>query len=189
VLASASPRRLDLLRRIGIQPVVRPADADESVLAGEAPAELVARLARMKAEAVRADPGALVVAADTIVVLDGRILGKPADAEEARTALRSLSGATHRVLTGVHVRRDDRSAAGVEHTDVRFRPLTDLEIDAYVATGEPLDKAGAYGIQGTGGMFVEAIAGSDTNVVGLPLATLVRLAAEVGVDLLPRASA
>ena len=146
----------------------------------------MARLARAKAETSRADPHELVVAADTVVVLGDEILGKPASCEDAMAMLEALSGRTHHVLTGVHVLRGGRSAAAVEETSVRFRTLTAEEVAAYVTTGEPLDKAGAYGIQGAGGMFVESITGSDSNVIGLPLATLVRLAAELGVELLPR---
>lgn len=185
VLASGSPRRLELLRRLGLDPEVRATDVDEAPLPGEAPAATVARLAAAKARAVDARNGALVVAADTEVVLDGTVLGKPADDAEATAMLRALSGREHVVLTGVHVRCGDREAAAVEETLVRFRPLADAEVSAYVATGEPRDKAGGYGIQGAGGMFVDRIEGSDTNVVGLPLATVVRLAAEVGVPLLP----
>ena len=187
VLASGSPRRLALLQRIGIEPVVRPADVDETPSPGESPDALVGRLARQKAEAVDAAPGDLLIAADTVVVLDGRILGKPGDADDARAMLTSLSGVSHTVVTGVHVRHRGRTAEAVEQTTVAFRRLSDAEVDAYVATGEPLDKAGGYGIQGAGGMFVESIAGSDTNVVGLPLATVVRLAAAVGVTALPGA--
>jgi septum formation protein len=185
VLASGSPRRLELLQRMGIEPLVQVADVDEAPLAGEAPAQTVARLAGAKARAVEAPPGALVLAADTEVVLDGTVLGKPVGAREAAAMLRALSGRAHRVLTGVHVRVDEREAAAVEETVVRFRALGDDEIEAYVATAEPYDKAGGYGIQDAGGMFVERIEGSDTNVVGLPLATVVRLADEVGVTLLP----
>ena len=187
VLASGSPRRLDLLRRIGIEPDVRPADVDEAPLPGESPQDLVGRLARLKAEAAEASPDDLLVAADTVVVLDGRILGKPAGRADARSMLASLSGVSHTVVTGVHVGHRGRTADAVEETTVVFRQLSDHEVDAYVATGEPLDKAGAYGIQGAGGMFVESITGSDTNVVGLPLATVVRLAAAVGVAALPGA--
>jgi len=186
VLASASPRRRELLRRLGIEPEVRVADVDEAPHPGEAPAATVARLAATKARAVEAPVDALVVAADTEVVLDRTVLGKPAHAAEARTVLRALSGRTHLVLTGVHVLHGDREASAVEVTEVRFRDLGDDEIEAYIVTGEPFDKAGGYGIQGAGGMFVERIDGSDTNVVGLPLATVVRLAAQVGVPLLPR---
>jgi septum formation protein len=190
VLASASPRRLELLRRIGIEPEVRPADVDEATRPGERPDALVARLAEAKALAVGDVPeGVLVVAADTVVVHGDQVLGKPTDPAEATDMLTALSGTDHRVLTGVHVRCGNRAAGAVEMTLVRFRPLSAAEIEAYVATGEPLDKAGGYGIQGVGGMFVTAIEGSDSNVVGLPLATLVRLAADVGVQLLPQDAA
>ena len=185
VLASGSPRRLELLRRIGLEPVVRAADIDETPHPEEAPRATVARLARAKAHAVDRATGDLVIAADTEVVLDGGVLGKPDGADGAAAMLRSLSGRTHRVVTGVHVRHGAREAGAVEETVVHVRELSDQEIDAYVATDEPFGKAGAYAIQGAGGMFVERIEGSDTNVVGLPLATVVRLAGEVGVTLLP----
>ena len=185
VLASGSPRRLELLRRIGIEPDVRPAAVDETPLPDERPGALVARLAEVKARAVAAEPDELVIAADTVVVVDDEILGKPTDEADARRMLSALSDRSHDVLTGVHVRLRDARATVVESTTVRFRALTTTEIDAYVATGEPLDKAGAYAIQGAGGMFVASIAGSDSNVVGLPLATVARLAADVGVSLLP----
>lgn len=186
VLASGSPRRLELLRRLGLEPVVRPADVDERALPGEGPSEHVARLARDKATAVDRRPDELVIAADTEVVLDDRVLGKPTDDADASAMLRSLAGRSHRVLTGVHVVHDGSEAGAVETTQVWIRDLTDDEITAYLATGEPFDKAGGYGIQGAGGMFVTRIEGSDSNVVGLPLATVVRLAAEVGVTLLPQ---
>ncbi len=186
VLASGSPRRLELLRRIGLDPIVRPADVDEAPLPDEAPEATVARLAAAKARTVDAPAGALVIAADTEVVLDGRVLGKPADAGAAADMLRSLSGRSHRVITGVHVRHGSAEAAVVEETTVHVRALTDDEVVAYVATGEPFGKAGAYAIQGAGGMFVTGVEGSDTNVIGLPLATVVRLADDVGVTLLPR---
>ncbi len=186
VLASGSPRRLELLRRLGIEPDVRPADVDETPVAGEDPRALVTRLARTKAGAVAVDDGALVVAADTVVVLGEEVLGKPIDDHHAAAMLRRLSGATHRVVTGVHIARSGRQASAIETTTVYFRTLSEPEIDAYVATGEPQDKAGAYAIQGGAGMFVTRIEGSDTNVVGLPLSTVVRLAGEVGVELVPR---
>lgn len=186
VLASASPRRLELLRRLGIEPVVRAARVDETPLHDESPSRVVARLARDKAMAVERDDDDLVIAADTEVVLDGEVLGKPADDAEAARTLRSLSGRAHRVLTGVHVVLGAHEAGAVETTEVVFREVSDDEIAAYVATGETADKAGAYGIQGAGGMFVVRIEGSDSNVVGLPLATVVRLARLVGVTLLPR---
>lgn len=186
VLASGSPRRLELLRRIGVDPVVRPADIDETPGPDEPPAATVARLARTKAQTVEPSPEDLVIAADTEVVLRDAVLGKPADADAAAAMLRSLSGRAHRVVTGVHVVCGEREAAAVEETVVHVRELTDREIEAYVSTGEPLGKAGAYAIQGAGAMFVERIEGSDTNVIGLPLATVVRLAGDVGVTLLPR---
>lgn len=186
VLASGSPRRLELLRRIGVEPVVRPADIDETPDPDESPAATVARLARTKAHAVEHAPDDLVIAADTEVVLRDGVLGKPADADAATAMLRSLSGRAHRVVTGVHVVCGTEEAAAVEETVVHVRELTDAEIAAYVATGEPFGKAGAYAIQGAGGMFVERIEGSDSNVIGLPLATVVRLAGDVGVALLPR---
>ena len=185
VLASASPRRAELLRRIGLDPVIRPSDVDESVRPGESPASLVARLAREKAAATRRDATDVVVAADTLVVLGAEVLGKPADEAAAERMLRLLGGTTHRVLTGVHVTRGEHHSASVEETVVRFRALSRREMAAYVATGEPFGKAGGYAIQGAGAMFVESITGSYTNVVGLPLATVVRLAAEVGVEILP----
>lgn len=186
VLASGSPRRLELLRRIGIEPVVRAADVDEAPGMDEAPAATVARLAAAKAHAVEHDAGDLVIAADTEVVLDDRVLGKPADAAAAAATLRALSGRSHRVVTGAHVVHGDLEASVVEESTVHVRSLTDAEIQAYVATGEPFGKAGAYALQGAGAMFVTRIEGSDTNVIGLPLATVVRLASEVGVTLLPR---
>lgn len=188
VLASASPRRLELLRRIGVDADVRIADVEEAPVPGEDPRATVARLAAAKARAVDAPAGALVVAADTEVVLDGAVLGKPADRDEAAAMLRSLSGRSHLVITGVHVRCGEREAHSVEETTVRFRTLRTEEIGAYVDGDEPYDKAGGYGIQGAAGMFVEGVEGSDSNVVGLPLATVVRLAGDVGVELLPRPS-
>lgn len=186
VLASGSPRRLELLRRIGVEPVVRPADIDETPRPDESPAATVARLARTKAHTVERAPAELVIAADTEVVLRDGVLGKPADADAAASMLRSLSGRAHRVITGVHVVCGGEEAAAVEETVVSVRDLTEAEIEAYVASGEPFGKAGAYAIQGAGAMFVERIEGSDTNVIGLPLATVVRLAADVGITLLPR---
>ena len=186
VLASGSPRRRELLGRLGLEPVVRAADIDETPHAGEDPEATVARLARTKAHAVERSGDDLVIAADTEVVLDVAVLGKPDGADGAAAMLRSLSGRAHRVITGVHVLHGSAEASAVEETVVHVRVLDDAEIEAYVATGEPFGKAGAYAIQGAGGMFVERIEGSDTNVIGLPLATVVRLAADVGVTLLPR---
>lgn len=194
VLASGSPRRLALLEQLGVQPLVKPADIDESPLAGEDPVAYVARLAAEKALAVTAGlfdgpvdgpfAGAVVVAADTTVDLDGRILAKPDDAADARRMLRSLSGRTHRVHTGVAVHRVAPGAGAplveVVTTLVTMSPLTDEMLDWYVATGEPLDKAGAYALQGAGGVLVEKVAGSVSNVVGLPLTALATLIRRLG---------
>ncbi len=184
VLASQSPRRRELLAQLGVALEVRPAHADEAVLPGEAPRDYVLRVARDKARAV---PGEVVLAADTAVVLRGEVLGKPADAAEARRMLASLSATRHEVLTAVCVRRNG-AALGVEleavvATAVRFRGLTPAEIDWYVGTGEPLDKAGAYALQGAGGVFVLAVEGSVSNVVGLPLAETAELLRRAGFPL------
>jgi len=184
VLASQSPRRRELLAQLGLFPEVRPALTDETPRPGEAPRDYVLRVAREKARAVG---GEVVLAADTAVVLGGEILGKPRDAEDARRMLRALSGTRHEVLTAVCVRRAE-GALGIEldavvATAVRFLPLGPREIDWYVATGEPLDKAGAYALQGAGGAFVAAVEGSVSNVVGLPLAETAALLGRAGVAL------
>ncbi len=179
VLASASPRRLQLLGLLGLRPDVLPADIDETWKDGEPPAVHVERLAREKAATV-ARNGAVVVGADTDVAIDGKILGKPRDEADARAMLRLLSGREHEVFTGVAVRYGGRAAAGCERTVVRFRPLDDATIAAYVATGEPMDKAGAYGIQGYGAVLVERIAGDYFTVMGLGLGLLVELLGRVG---------
>ncbi|MGC3997242.1 MAG: Maf family protein [Anaeromyxobacter sp.] len=181
VLASQSPRRRALLEGLGIALEVRPAETDESVRPGEPPREYVRRVAREKARAVA---GAVVLAADTSVVLGQEILGKPADGPDAARMLRALSGTRHEVLTAVCV-RSQGPAGPREHealvaTEVRFRPLTAGEIAWYVATGEPLDKAGAYALQGAGGAFVEGVTGSVSGVVGLPVAETLALLAAAG---------
>ncbi|MEM7048776.1 MAG: Maf family protein [Acidobacteriota bacterium] len=183
VLASASPRRRELLASLGLEFEVRPVDLDESHRAGETPEVFVARLAREKAAAA-ARPGEWVLAADTVVVIDGEILGKPADEAEARTVLARIADREHVVFTGVEVTRDGRRAGGVERTRVRMRALSEARIAWYVATGEPLDKAGSYAIQGLGALLVEAITGNYSNVVGLPLPLTHRLFAELGRELL-----
>jgi septum formation protein len=183
VLASLTPRRREQLTLIGIAHEVRPADIDESVHPGERPAPHAERLARGKALAIaRAEPGALVVGSDTIVVVDGDILGKPRDEAHAAEMLARLSGRVHTVFTAVAVARDDRIASGVEEVEVTFRPLDANEIRHYVATREPMDKAGAYGIQGYGATIVERIDGDYFAVMGLPLGRLVRVMREVGVE-------
>jgi septum formation protein len=183
ILASQSPRRRDLLTLIGVPHEVRPADIDETVLPGERPAPHAERLARGKALAIAgADPDALTIGSDTIVVVDGDILGKPADPDEARRMLRRLSGREHVVFTAVAVAHGGRVASGVEEVTVRFRALGDDEIDAYVATGEPMDKAGAYGIQGYGATIVEGIDGDYFAVMGLALGRMVRLMGDLGIE-------
>jgi septum formation protein len=177
VLASASPRRSELLRSVGLAFEVVPADIDETVRPGETPSVYVARLSQEKAAAVagRVDDRTVVLAADTTVDVDGRILEKPADDADARRMLHLLSGRTHLVHTGVTVLRSPQTgspgtATDVVETAVTFVELTDRTIDWYLSTGEHAGKAGAYGIQGAAGAFVERLDGSVTNVIGLPLA-------------------
>ncbi len=182
ILASQSPRRRELLRQVGIDHEVMPADVDETYLAHEAPPPHAERLARLKAATLAAEhPHALVIGADTIVVIDGMVLGKPADAADARRMLARLSGRTHWVYTAVAVARDGQLVSGVEAVEVTFRPLSPQQVDAYVATGEPMDKAGGYGIQGFGATLVERIHGDYFAVMGLALGRLVQLLREVGV--------
>lgn len=179
VLASASPRRAEILRAVGWDFEVAPANIDESVRDGETPAGYVERLAREKAEAAaRARRFGLVLGADTVVVVDGEILGKPRDAGEARRMLASLRGRWHEVLTGVALVRAEDSRAVVSHarTRVRFAKMSDEEIDSYIATGESSDKAGAYAVQGRAALFVEGIDGDYWNVVGLPVRLVYELA-------------
>ncbi|HUX67244.1 MAG TPA: Maf family protein [Terriglobales bacterium] len=172
VLASASPRRRELLEAAGFEVEVRPAPLDETPLPGEAAADYVLRLARAKARALAA-PG-LVLGADTVVVVDGDLLGKPASDAEAAAMLARLAGREHQVLTGVCLRDParNREAARAETTRVWFAPLSPQEIADYVQSGEPRDKAGAYAIQGRAARFIPRIEGSYSNVVGLPLATV-----------------
>ena len=172
ILASASPRRRELLATLDLPFSVMPAHVDERRHAAEPPASYVARLAREKAEQLAEQhPSAWVLGADTVVVLDPCILGKPADGAEARAMLRRLSGRQHTVMTGVAVVHRGRGTTqcDVVSTRVRFRTLQGADIDAYIATGEPFDKAGAYAVQGVGGQFVAALEGCYNNVVGLPL--------------------
>ena len=186
VLASSSPRRREILSALGLSFETRPADVDESLRDGEPAFEAAERLAREKASAVVAgDPDALVVAADTLVVLDGEALGKPKDRADARRTLSRLAGRSHEVVTGVALARNGRLVSGREVTRVLFAPMTPAEVDAYVASGEPDDRAGSYAIQGIGGLFVARVEGSPSNVVGLPVRLLYTLAAELGVDLKP----
>jgi septum formation protein len=174
VLASASPRRRELLALVGIEHDVRPANIDESYLPGETPREHAERLAREKASALEL-PDAVTIGSDTIVVVDGDVLGKPRDREHAQAMLRRLSGRSHVVMTAVAVRWQGNLVSGLEEVGVTFRMLTDDEIDRYISTGEPMDKAGAYGIQGYGATIVERVAGDYFAVMGLALNLLVRL--------------
>ncbi len=170
ILGSASPRRRELLAQIGVVPAeVRPADIDETPLKGEDPRRYCRRLAREKAEAVEMAADEAVLAADTIVVMGRRLLGKPADAAAARAYLRALSGRRHRVITAVALRFGDRLIERDTVTMLRMKPLSDWDIDAYIDTGEWEGKAGAYGIQGYAARFIPWINGSYTGVVGLPL--------------------
>lgn len=182
VLASASPRRRQLLEQLGLSVTVRPSDVDESALPGEQPGDHVERLARAKVAAVAAtETNALVIGGDTVVVLDGEILTKPADADDAVAMLLRLQGREHRVDTGVAVAASrGRTVSALVSAAVRFRPFDRSLAEAYVATGEPADKAGAYGIQGYGSVLVEEVRGDYYAVMGLPVARVVALLEELG---------
>jgi len=183
VLASSSPRRRQLLNLIGIAHEVRPANIDESPRPREAPRRHAERLAREKASAVSTrDPGLITIGADTVVVINRTVLGKPADGDEAARMLGLLSGREHLVITAVAVSRGEKLRSAIEEVRVKFRRLRDDEIQAYIATGEPMDKAGAYGIQGFGATIVERIEGDYFAVMGLPLVRLVGLLRDVGVN-------
>ena len=180
ILASQSPRRRELLTLIGVSHEVRPADIDETFLAGETPVGHVERLAREKAAALTVDDAVVTIGSDTIVVVDGDVLGKPRDRGHAAEMLRRLSGREHVVMTGVAVRWGGQLASGVEHVGVRFRPISDAQIERYIDTGEPMDKAGAYGIQGYGATIVERVDGDYFAVMGLALGRLIGLCREIG---------
>lgn len=184
-LASASPRRRELLAQIAVPCVTQIASIDENPLPDEPPAAYVERLAREKARAgllALGEPAdAVVLGADTAVVLDGRILGKPADFAESRAMLRALSGRSHEVLTAVALVGGGREVARVVSSEVSFRPISDAEIEAYWASGEPCDKAGSYGIQGLAAVFVNQLRGSYSAVVGLPLCETAELLGEFGI--------
>ena len=182
VLASASPRRRQLLNLIGIAHEVRPANIDETMRQREAPRRHAERLAREKATAIAArDPDLITIGADTVVVVNRKVLGKPRDEAEAVQMLTQLSGRQHTVITAIAVARGRKLRSSIEEVQVKFRRLRDDEIEAYVATGEPLDKAGAYGIQGYGATIVERIEGDYFAVMGLPLARLTALMRDLGV--------
>jgi septum formation protein len=182
VLASGSPRRHELLKLVGIPHEVRPANIDETIRHRETPRRHAERLAREKASAVATrDPNLITIGADTIVVTSRKVLGKPADARQAAAMLKQLSGREHTVVTAVAVSRGKKLRSAIEEVRVKFRKLRDDEIEAYIATGEPMDKAGAYGIQGYGATIVESVDGDYFAVMGLPLARLVGLLRDVGV--------
>jgi len=183
VLASASPRRRELLSLIGIEHVVHPADIDETIKPGEAPAGHALRLAVEKACAIaRTHPEAVVIGADTVVVLDGKVLGKPPTLEASREMIRLLNGRTHTVVTAVAVAHGGGTREGTEEVAVTFKRLTAEEMDDYVATREGMDKAGAYGIQGFGATIVERIEGDFFAVMGLPLVRLIGLLRDSGLS-------
>ena len=182
VLASSSPRRRDLLNLIGIQHEVRPANIDETMRPREVPRRHAERLAREKASVIAVrDPDLITIGADTVVVINRKVLGKPADVADAARMLKMLSGREHTVITAVAVARGKKLRSAVEEVRVKFRRLRDDEIVAYIATGEPMDKAGAYGIQGFGATIVERVEGDYFAVMGLPLVRLVGLLRDVGV--------
>ncbi|HIS49771.1 MAG TPA: septum formation inhibitor Maf [Candidatus Gallacutalibacter pullistercoris] len=174
ILASGSPRRRELLELAGVPFTVQTADVDESIPAGISPEEAVQLLAAKKARAIEAE-GRTVLAADTVVALDGVIFGKPQSEEDAQKMLRTLSGKIHQVHTGVCIRQGTREEIFCETAQVEFYPLTAEEIERYVASGEPMDKAGAYGIQGKGALLVRRIEGDYYTIVGLPVARVVRM--------------
>jgi septum formation protein len=185
VLASSSPRRARILESLGVAFRVAVPDVDETVLEGEEPAGAAERLARLKAGAVAARETLPVLAADTLVVCEGRILGKPPSPAEAAAMLRLLGGRNHEVVTGVCLVKDGVARSAVERTTVAFAPMTEAEIAWYVATGEPLDKAGAYHVDGVGALFVAAVSGSPSNVEGLPVRLVLELFRRGGADLGP----
>ena len=182
ILASQSPRRRELLNLVGIAHEVQPADIDESYLGGERPREHAERLARGKTAVIaEREPDALVIGSDTIVVVDGDVLGKPVDELDAVRMLARLAGRSHVVITAVAVSWRGETRSAVEEVGVTFHPMTRAEIDAYIATGEPMDKAGAYGIQGYGATIVSRVDGDYFAVMGLPLQQLTRVLASIGI--------
>ena len=172
ILASASPRRKELMGLLKIPFTVRVADIDETMDPGKTPFDQVALVSRRKAEAISREKGDIVVAADTIVVCEDRVLGKPTDEADAFRMLKLLSGKDHQVMTGLTVLGDTKCVTCTEVANIHFRPLSDKEIRDYIATGEPMDKAGAYGIQGGAALFAEKLVGDYYNVMGLPVCRL-----------------
>ena len=172
ILASASPRRQELLKLFGIPFTVKVADIDETMDLTKAPFDEVARVSRLKAQAIARETGDVIIAADTIVVCEDQVLGKPHSEEEAFEMLRLLSGRDHQVMTGCTILRNEACETFTEVTDLHFRPLRESEIARYVASGEPMDKAGSYGIQGGAALFCERMVGDYYNVMGLPVCRL-----------------
>ena len=185
ILASASPRRRELMGLYGVPFTIRAADIDETMDPGKPPLDEVARVSRCKALAVSREPEDVVVAADTIVVCQGEVLGKPRDKEDAARMLRLLSGSTHQVMTGCTVLQGSRAETFTQVTQLHFRPLSEKEIHRYIATGEPMDKAGAYALQGAAGLWIEEIRGSASNVIGLPLTLTRTMLEKCGLTVLP----
>ena len=186
ILASQSPRRRELLGLFRIPFSVRVADIDETMDPTAAPYDEVARVSRLKAAAISRGEDDIVVAADTIVVCQGKVLGKPHSVQEAKAMLRLLSGRDHQVMTGMTVLRGQRAITTTEVTDLHFRELSEKEIEDYVATGEPMDKAGAYGIQGGAALFCQRMEGDYHNVVGLPVCRLSQILQELSLEQSPR---
>ena len=184
ILASQSPRRKELMAQMGLSFTVRAADIDETMDPTLPPDREVARVSLAKARAVERKDDDIVIAADTIVVLGNRVLGKPADVAQAEEMLTALSGRAHQVMTGVTVLRGNRAITATEITDIHFRPLSTQEIRRYIATGEPMDKAGSYGIQGGAALFVEKMQGDYYNVVGLPVCRLFGMLRELAPDIM-----
>ncbi len=183
ILASQSPRRRELLGLLRIPFTVRVADVDEKMDPAKLPFDEVARVSLLKARAIPRDREDVVIAADTIVVVEGRVLGKPRDPAHAEEMLRSLSGRDHQVMTGVTVLRGEQAVTFTEVTDLRFRELSDKEIRGYIATGEPMDKAGSYGIQGGAALFCQGLRGDYYNVMGLPVCRLGMVLKELAPEL------
>ncbi len=174
ILASSSPRRREILENAGYKFEILPANIDESVPNDISPEDAVKMIAAKKASAVKENCSNddIILGADTVVCLDGEIIGKPVSLEDAKNTLKRLSGNTHSVLTGYCLIKGEKIISGVEKTEVTFRELTDFEIDEYVASGEPMDKAGSYGLQGKGGLFARGINGDYNNIIGLPISTV-----------------
>ena len=184
ILASQSPRRKELLGLFHIPFTIQVADIDEAMDPELSPAEEVARVSRAKAEAISREPEDVVIAADTIVVCSGEVLGKPKGADDAFRMLRMLSGRDHQVMTGMTVLRGERCVTTTEITDIHFRELSDHEIWSYIRSGEPMDKAGSYGIQGGAALFAEKLCGDYYNVMGLPVCRLGQILKQISPELL-----